>query len=907
MNKLLSLFALFFFSFTAVNAKDAQLSASLNTHSQQYFIENKGQWHADILYKAQLGGLNALITKKGILYDFFELKEVPLEKVEPFSSSKSGKKPQLPEMEVFGHVIEIILQGRNENAKAIGKEKSKTYHNYLTSGDPSHSKGYVGLYKEVAISSVYDNIDMRYYFEDNSLRYDYILKPGADVRKIKMQLDGSEHSYINEAGEWIFETRFGEVKNTKLLSYQMIDGEKKVIPCKFKKDADGNIVFDLGAYDHTKDLVIDPLVYSTFIGSGVPDYGTAIVVDDSNQAYITGHYYSMAAGNSYLNAGQYNYFGFAAWNIVVLKLSSDGSSLLFATFISSVNGANMAHDIHLRFDKTIHIVGELYTLTTDPGFYGILTPNGDSVLLNWPIYGNYGDHPMRSVKTDSQKNVYFTGDCWYPSQPFFPPVGYPPGGPFPPISDTFFYVPPPSGRAVLVAKLDSNLNLVGSSLFGAFGSRGNSIEVDAAGNMYVVGSIRNGSPSLMYPSSFDSTFNGGSTDAFLAIFNPNCVLLNLSFIGGDSSDKATSVKLDQQGNIYVLGNTASPDFPTTPGCFADSLKGPSDVFIAKFDPSGTNLLYSTFFGGIGKEESTEIQIDSMGNMIFGGFSDSIDLPVTIGCFDDTYNGLGDMFVTKLKASGDSLLYSTYIGGSHAELSYSYYYLGQGATPGWAQCGGLAIDKSGDIYITGSTDNECLPYPCNNLYPTTLGSYEPLPLYEADIFVSKIKPSNICDIDITISTSPYSNFLTQSQTYIRTSGTVIIDSGSHVKFDAEPTSYVQMNPGFLAKTTSVFVAQAFNGCSAGAPQLKATKNENNGSMSTLSDGIFVYPNPTTGHITIEFPPELKKVGLFDMMGQKVMEIDLSNAKSQYDLDIGRLANGVYILTAKGYTNIKIIKN
>ncbi|MBK7691734.1 MAG: T9SS type A sorting domain-containing protein [Bacteroidetes bacterium] len=79
------------------------------------------------------------------------------------------------------------------------------------------------------------------------------------------------------------------------------------------------------------------------------------------------------------------------------------------------------------------------------------------------------------------------------------------------------------------------------------------------------------------------------------------------------------------------------------------------------------------------------------------------------------------------------------------------------------------------------------------------------------------------------------------------------------------------------------------------------------MSTLSDGIFVYPNPTTGHITIEFPPELKKVGLFDMMGQQVMEIDLSYANSQYDLDIGRLANGVYILTAKGYTNIKIIKN
>ncbi|MBK8145221.1 MAG: SBBP repeat-containing protein [Bacteroidetes bacterium] len=464
----------------------------------------------------------------------------------------------------------------------------------------------------------------------------------------------------------------------------------------------------------------------------------------------------------------------------------------------------MAHDIHLRFDKTIHIVGYIYTLNTSPGYYGILTPNGDSLLLDWSINGWSGYEELRSIKTDSQKNVYITGDCWGPQDlPFWPPVGYPPVGPFPPISDTFFYVFSQNGGGVLVGKLDSNLNLVGSSFFGDFNSVGNSIEVDAAGNMYVVGSIGNGTPSLIYPSSYDSTFNGGPTDAFLAIFNPNCVLLNLSFIGGDSSDKATSVKLDQQGNIYVLGYTASPDFPTTAGCFADSLKGSSDVFVAKFDPSGTNLLYSTFFGGIGKESSSEIQIDSMGNMVFSGFSDSIALPVSIGCFDDTYNGLGDMFVTKLSASGDSLLYSTYIGGEKAELSSVSYNLGPAYTPGWAQCGGLAIDKFGNAYITGSTANNCLPYPCNNLYPTTLGSYQPLPAYEADIFVSKLTLSNICEIDITISTSPYSNFLTQSQTYIRTSGTVIIDSGSHVKFDAEPTSYVQMNPGFLAKTTSVF--------------------------------------------------------------------------------------------------------
>jgi hypothetical protein len=339
-------------------------------------------------------------------------------------------------------VIEIILQGRNEHAKAIGKEKSKTYHNYLTSGDPSHSKGYVGLYKEVAISSVYDKIDMRYYFEDNSLRYDYILKPGADVRKIKMQLEGTELSYINELGEWIFETRFGEVKNTKLLSYQTIDGEKKVVPCKFRKDAEGNIVFDLGAYDHTKELVIDPLVYSTFIGSSVPDYGTAIVVDDSNQAFITGHFFAYNVNPlGYPNVGGY-YFGFGAWSLIVSKFSSDGSTLQYSTTIANVNAVNMAHDIHLRFDKTIHIVGALHTINNYPAYYGVLTPNGDSLLIDWMINQNSSSTSLRSIKTDSQKNAYFVGDCYaYPEPVFWPPAGVPPYGPWPPISDTFFYFP----------------------------------------------------------------------------------------------------------------------------------------------------------------------------------------------------------------------------------------------------------------------------------------------------------------------------------------------------------------------------------------------------------------------------------------------------------------------------------
>lgn len=161
----------------------------------------------------------------------------------------------------------------------------------------------------------------------------------------------------------------------------------------------------------------------------------------------------------------------------------------------------------------------------------------------------------------------------------------------------------------------------------------------------------------------------------------------------------------------------------------------------------------------------------------------------------------------------------------------------------------------------------------------------------------------CSTNITISTSPYNVLLTESTTFIITSGVVEIDSGAYVKFDAAPASYILLQPGFFAKRGSVFIAQPLNGCSAGSPQKPS--NIEGGLVNDLAEGMFVYPNPTTGHITIDHPETVSEAAIFDMMGKKVRQLDLSGTRS--DIDIGDLPNGIYILYTKGYTNIKIIKN
>nr|MBP6315475.1 SBBP repeat-containing protein [Chitinophagaceae bacterium] len=877
MKKLSFLISIFLFAFASTTAQNKQASTALQKNDNQFFIENKGQWDAEILYMANFGGLNAFITKKGIVYDFYELKEVKDSKKEIRSAiPNSSNEPEPPEMEKYGHMIRMNLLGCNEKAEAVGKEKSKTYYNYLIAGDTAHSRGYVGLYKEAVLKSVYEDIDMRYYFEGNSLRYDYILKPGADVRKINMQLEGSEHSYINSDGEWIFTTRFGEVKNTKLLSYQIIDGEQKEIPSKFKKDAKGNIVFELGAYDATKELVIDPLVYSTLIGGGQTySYCTGLTLGDSNCVYVTG--YVAPTGNFPITPGAYVYIvGFGSGDLsVISKFSADGSTLLFSTIFRSGNHSR-AYDITLGPDKSINVVGYNYSLSGDMGCYLRLTPDGSSfVYANEYLDFNPYVTRIKSIKLDKNMGIYFTGSSAWA----FPPSLFPP---FPPISDSFFWdVDNPIGPQVFVAKFDSNYAPVFNSGFGRQGSSGTDIEVDSLGNVYVVGNISMGFPDYPYPSSFDSTFNG-VVDAFLAKYSQDGTLLNLTYLGGSGEDRATSIQIDKQGNIFILGNTNSVDFPTTINCLNNSNSGGKDIFISKFDPTGTNLLYSTYFGGGGNELSTEIQIDSLGNIFFSGFTDSTNLPTSIGCYDSTYNGLGDAFVAKLTAAGDSILYSTYLGGSGIELSST-------AIVASVPIGGMALDKFGDVYVGGSTLS-------GNSFPTTLGSYSQTPYGNYDIFVSKLKLTP-CPVVLTTATS---------NAPLCVGGT--LNLSSNMTGGVMPYTYHWYGPnGFISVLQnpiinnvsmvdsglfSVMIVDAA-GCNSSSSTNVIVKVCSGIQENTVNHTILIFPNPNNGTFTLQ-TTKLGNYELIDVAGRIIHTYEVKS--SPYTIT-EKLSSGMYFIREK----------
>lgn len=218
--------------------------------NNSFFIENKGQWPDSILYCTKLNSYNVWFTSNGIYYDFY--------KINYLENNKLSKK---------GHVIKLKNDNQTLNhSNIIGIDKLSSYQNYFI-GNPSNWSTNVDLYKELIIKNIFDGIDQRWYFENGNLRYDYIIHPHKDYKKIKQSFEGinEKNIYIRQ-NELVLNTRFGEVKNSDLLVYQLIENKKNIIPAKWIKKGENYKVELLSNYDENYTLVIDPLIWSTFLG-----------------------------------------------------------------------------------------------------------------------------------------------------------------------------------------------------------------------------------------------------------------------------------------------------------------------------------------------------------------------------------------------------------------------------------------------------------------------------------------------------------------------------------------------------------------------------------------------------------------------------------------------------------------
>jgi len=240
--------------------------------------------------------------------------------------------------------------------------------------------------------------------------------------------------------------------------------------------------------------------------------------------------------------------------------------------------------------------------------------------------------------------------------------------------------------------------LVYSTYLGSSGNgSGDGIAVDSSDNVYVTGTTGANFP--ITTGAFQTILSGGQ-DAFVTKLNATgSGLVYSTYLGGNGYDEAYGIAVDNSGSAYVAGTTGSTNFPTTPGAFQTTY---ANTFIIKLNATGSGLVYSTYLGGNGYNYGGSygygIALDNSGSAYVTGYTSSTNFPTTVGAYQTTLDGDRDAFVTKLNATGSGLVYSTYLGGS-----------------GDDEGTGIALDSSGNVYVTGYTGSAN--------FPTTAGVYQ----------------------------------------------------------------------------------------------------------------------------------------------------------------------------------------
>jgi len=312
---------------------------------------------------------------------------------------------------------------------------------------------------------------------------------------------------------------------------------------------------------------------------------------------------------------------------------------------------------------------------------------------------------------------------------------------------------------------------------------GTAIAADASGNSYVAGTTLGSFP--VTPGAYDTTYNGGQDDVFVAKFDTSGSLLWSTYLGGPTYETALGIAVDSAGNVYVTGQ-AGGAFPTTAGAYQTAYHGGTyDAFVTKLNASGSAIIYSTYLGGSADDYGgLNIAVDASGNAYIGGSTRSSDFPTTPGAFQTTkpgFEGVNSATVTKLNATGSALIYSTYLGGTN------FFVYSEGVY-------GIAVDGSGNAYVTGLT--------AATDFPTTAGAFQATSPGGGpnQVFVTKLNPTGSGLI--------YSTYLGGSGGSIVSSGIAIDSSGDAYVTGATGSSNFPTTPGAAQTTFAGGSADAF---------------------------------------------------------------------------------------------------
>ena len=687
-----------------VDMGDKQVVLQKVMNLQMPFIANEGQAAKEVSYYANSFGGTVYVTQKGELVYSFPDAEQKFKSKTSESASKTTK----------GVTIKEVLVAASVTSPR-GDDRSQTKVNYFIGNDKSKWRKNIATFNSVSLGEVYKGINLSLRAYGKTVEKVFTVQPGANPESIKLKMEGANSLKVNENGELELGTNLGVIRFSTPVAYQEKNGKREKVQVAYyiNKDVYG---FMAGNYDKSHPLIIDPLLnYSTYLGGVGTDVSTGIAVDGSGNAYITGY----TTSTDFPTQNPYQAAPNGSYDVFVAKLSLDGSSLNYSTYLG---GSSTEQGTGIAVDGSGNAYVTGVTSSTDfptqnpyqaainggsDGFVAKLNATGSS--LNYSTYLGGGDSDRGySIAVDGSGNAYVAG---YTSSTDFP------------TQNPYQAAHAGGGLDAFVAKLSAAGSSLNYSTYLGGGDQDQcySITVNGSGNAYVTGVTHSTDFPTQNP--YQAAYAGGSSDAFVAKLSAAGSSLNYStYLGGGDEDLGRGIAVDGSGNAYVTGDTSSTDFPTQNPYQAASAGpvGVFETFVAKLSAAGSSLSYSTYLGGLGPEYSKGIAVDGLGSAYITGYTSSQTFP-TKNPYQAANAGPKytlDSYVAKLSVKGNSLIYSTYLGGSDTDHS-----------------NGIAVDGSGYAYVTSYTNST--NFPTLNPYQAALGG-------GYDAFVVKI--SNDSDLD-----------------------------------------------------------------------------------------------------------------------------------------------------------------
>jgi uncharacterized protein (TIGR03437 family) len=579
-----------------------------------------------------------------------------------------------------GSPLRTRLNGADLSCRITGEAPQESTSNYFVGRDPQNWHTSIPNFAKVRYSGIYRGIDLIYYGKDGHLEYDWIVSPGADAGVIRMTFDSADRPRIDRWGDLVIRAGKNEYRHKKPVIYQEIAGRRVSVAGTWSlRGREGS--FRVGAYDRTKELVIDPpLIFSTYEGGSGLDYAYGVAVDSIGNTYVVG---GAGSANFPVSSGFQNTLK-GAEDVFVTKINPSGTAKLYSTYLGG-GGPDEGHGIAVDVQGNAYITGNAGSIdfplknaiqSTQGGsgdaFLAKLNATG-SALIYSTYLGGSGLDTASAVALDSAGSAYVTGTTFSTDFPTKNPFQSAKGAQ----SDAFVAKINPAGTAWVYATYLGGNNV----------DQGNGIAVDSSGNAYVAGYTASSNFPVQSP--YQNLNASNSVDAFVTKINPaGSALVYSTYLGGSATDYATAIAVDSSGSAYVTGIVTSDDFPLANPIYNKlGSHAVDDVFVTKFNPSGSSLMYSTYLGGGSGDDAYAIAVDPSGNAFITGRTNSSDFPLA-NAIQSTRVAF-DMFITEIDSTGSKLLFSTFLGGTGSESGR-----------------GIAVDHLGNIHVAGegtSTD------------------------------------------------------------------------------------------------------------------------------------------------------------------------------------------------------------